>query len=256
MFRSKSSYSVQSVEKALDILELLADESVDATLPHLAEKLGISRNKAFRLLATLESRDLVQREEHSGVYRIGFNTVGLAQRFIKGANLIKHAHPVMEELAKRHEEAVYLTVLLGEEILFLDMVDGAHTVKAAPLIGKKFPCLSNAPGKVIKALESTDLLEKFFKKGRRKMAPEDLARLENELGEIRQKRVAIDYDGLGEGITDVAVAIKDYAGKVVGAITLLGPAFRLVAERIENEIAPSLLEGADMLSMKFGYAKY
>ena len=255
MFRSKSSYSVQSVDKALDILELLADESIDATLPHLAEKISISRNKAFRLLATLESRGLVQREEHSGVYRIGLNAVGLAQRFIKGANLIKHAHPVMEELAKRHNEAIYLTVLLGEDVLFLDMVDGAQAVKTAPLVGKKFPCLSNAPGKVIKALESSALLEKLFKKGRTRMAPEDLARLEIELGEIRQKRFAVGYDSLGDGIVDVAVAIKDYAGKVVGAITLMGPAFRLIAERIENEITPSLLEGADMLSMKFGYAK-
>jgi hypothetical protein len=55
MFRSKSSYSVQSVEKALDILELLADDSIDATLPHLAEKLGISRNKAFRASPLLET---------------------------------------------------------------------------------------------------------------------------------------------------------------------------------------------------------
>src|SRR5512133_3160423 len=179
MFRSKSSYSVQSVEKALDILELIADESIDATLPHLAEKLGISRNKAFRLLATLENRGLVQREEHTGVYRVGLNTVGLAQRVIKGANLIKHAHPVMEELAKRHEEAIYLTVLLGEDVLFLDMVDTAQKVKTAPLVGKKFPCLSNASGKLIKALESTDLLEKFFKKGRRKMTPAEVTRLEN-----------------------------------------------------------------------------
>jgi DNA-binding IclR family transcriptional regulator len=137
------------------------------------------------------------------------------------------------------------------------MVDGAQTVKTAPLVGKRFPCLSNAPGKLIKALESSDLIEKFFKKGgRRRMAPEDMARLENELGEIRQRRVAVGHDSLGEGVIEVAVAIKDYAGKVVGAITLLGPAFRLFAERIENEIAPSLLEGADMLSMKFGYAKF
>jgi DNA-binding IclR family transcriptional regulator len=255
MFKSKSSYTVQSVEKALDILELLADELSDATLPHLAERLGISRNKAFRLLATLESRGLVEREEHSGIYRVGLDTVGLAQRFIRGANLIKHAHPVMESLAKRHGEAVYLTVLLGDEVLFLDMVDGAETIKTAPLVGRKFPCLSNAPGKVIKALESSDLLEKLFRKGRRRMPQEEIVRLETELGEIRQKRVAIGHDCLGDGIIDVAVAIRDYAGKVVGAITLLGPAFRLFAERIETEIVPSLLEGADTLSLKFGYAK-
>jgi DNA-binding IclR family transcriptional regulator len=256
MFRNKSTYTVQSVENALDILESLADDSIDSTLPSLAEKLGISRNKAFRLLATLESRGLVQREEHSGVYRIGLNTVGLAQRFIKGASLIKHAHPVMEELARRHDEAVYLTVLMGEDVLFLDMVDCAQSVKAAPLVGKKFPFFTNAAGKVIKALESGDLLEKFLRKSKRKLAPEELQRLESEMDEIRRKGVAVDCGGLGEGIIGVAVAVKDYAGKVVGAITVLGPAFRLLTDRVENEIVPSLLEGAEMLSMKFGYAKF
>ena len=256
MFRSKSSYTVQSVENALDILELLTDESIDATLPLLAEKLGISRNKAFRLLATLENRGLVQREEHSGVYRIGLNTVGLAQRFINSASLIRHAHPVMEELARKHEEAVYLTVVLGEEVLFLDMVDCVQSVKTAPLVGKKFPFFTTAAGKVIKALESGDLLEKFFKKSRRRMAPAEMLRLENEFVEIRRKGVAVDCGGLGEGIIGVAVAIRDYAGKVIGAITVLGPAFRLLTDRIDNEIIPSLTEGAEMLSMKFGYAKY
>ena len=58
MDREKSSYAVQSVENALDILEALADENHDGTLPHLSGKLGISRNKTFRLLATLEGRGL------------------------------------------------------------------------------------------------------------------------------------------------------------------------------------------------------
>jgi DNA-binding IclR family transcriptional regulator len=54
----------------------------------------------------------------------------------------------------------------------------------------------------------------------------------------------------------VAVAVKDYAGKVIGAITMLGPSFRMLSERLEQEIIPSLIEGADLLSMKLGYAKY
>ena len=256
MFGSKNAYSVQSVENALDILEILADLSVDATLPLLAERLGISRNKAFRLLATLEGRGLVLREEHSGIYRIGLNAVALAQRFIKGASLIRLAHPVMEELARRHDEAVYLTVMIGEEVLFLDMVDCGQSVKAAPLVGRKFPCFTNAAGKVIRALESGDLVEKFIHRSRRKLAPEELNRLESEIEEIRRKGVAVDCNGLGDGLIGVAVAVKDYAGKVVGAITVLGPAFRLLADRIEKEIVPSLQEGAEMLSMKFGYAKF
>jgi DNA-binding IclR family transcriptional regulator len=53
----------------------------------------------------------------------------------------------------------------------------------------------------------------------------------------------------------VAVAVRDYAGKVVGAITMLGPSFRMLAGRLESEIIPSMLEGAEMLSEKFGYAR-
>src|SRR5512137_164127 len=255
MQREKSSYSVQTVEKALDLLEALTDEAPPATLHNLSDRLELSRNKVFRLLATLESRGLVEREEGSGVYRLGLSSVALAQRFISSASIIKHAHPIMEELARKHDEAVYLTVLLGDEVLFLDMVDCWQNVKTAPMVGKKVPFFTNAAGKVLKALESQELLERLFKRrGSRKGMP-DIEVLGTELHEIRERGVAIDQNGLGEGIVSVAVTIRDYAGKVVGALALLGPSFRMLTERVENEIVPSLLEGAEVLSMKFGYAR-
>ena len=67
---------------------------------------------------------------------LGVSTVELAQRFLKSISLIKHAHPVMEGLAKRHDEAVYMTVLRGDEVLFLDMVDCDQQVKAESLVGQ------------------------------------------------------------------------------------------------------------------------
>ena len=67
--------------------------------------------------------------------------------------------------------------------------------------------------------------------------------------------MAIDRGGLGEGIISVAVAVRDYAGKVVGAITVIGPSFRLLSDRLETEIIPSMLQEAEMLSMKFGYTR-
>ncbi len=255
MLRDKGSYAVLTVEKALDLLEVLAAEPVDATLPHLADRLGVSRNKAFRLLATLEKRGLVEREEWSGSYRLGISAVELAQRFLKSASLIRHAHPVMEGLAKKHDEAVYMTVLRGDEVLFLDMVDCDRQVKAAPLVGKRFPFFTNASGKAIKALEARGGSGSPGKK-RKSGAPSfDLAELESELDVIREKGVAVDSEGLGEGIISVAVAVRDYAGKVIGALTMLGPSFRMVASRLESEIIPSLMEGAELLSMKFGYAR-
>jgi DNA-binding IclR family transcriptional regulator len=255
MSKDKGSYAVLTVEKALDLLEVLSEEPTDATLPFLADKLEVSRNKAFRLLATLEKRGLVEREEWSGSYRLGIPAVELAQRFLKGASLIRHAHPVMEGLARKHDEAVYMTVLRGDEVLFLDMVDCDRQVKAASLVGKRFPFFTNASGKAIKALESRELPGKPGKKRTARGVALNLAELETELNAIREKGVAIDSEGLGEGVISVAVAVRDYAGKVIGALTMLGPSFRMVASRLENEIIPSLTEGAEILSMKFGYAR-
>jgi len=256
MAKEKSSYSVQTVETALDLLDALTEDALPATLPNLSVRLGVSRNKVFRLLATLESRGLVEREEGSGVYRLGLNSVALAQRFIASASIIKHAHPVMEELVRKHDEAVYLTVLLGDEVLFLDMVDCWQNVKTTSMVGKRFPFFTNAAGKVLKALESQELLEKLFnRRGKRKDMPE-FEVLVAELSAIREKGVAVDQGGVGEGIVSVAVNIRDYAGKVIGALTMLGPSFRMLTDRIENEIIPSLQEGAEILSMKFGYAPF
>jgi len=249
--RDKGTYSVQSVIKAIDLLEALASDGDRPTAPVLMRKLGLTRNKLFRLLATLEEKGLVERDEENGVYLLGVRAFAMAQHILQHANIIRLAHPVMEELAEKLDEAVYFTVMSNDdEVLFLDMVDCFQQVKASSLLGKSLPFFTNAAGKVIKALSS---LELFGRSPRRKQVPDPRA-LKEELEEIRKRGVAVDVGGIGEGVCTVAVAIRDYAGKVVGALTLLAPAFRLV-DRLDREVIPLMMESADRLSMKFGYTK-
>jgi DNA-binding IclR family transcriptional regulator len=174
---------------------------------------------------------------------------------VRNSNVISLAHPVIEYLAKKHDEAVYMAVIRGDDVLFLDMADCGQQIKAVPLIGKTFPFFTNAAGKVMKALESTDSIEWIVNKKRSKSKnisnPECLV---SELFAIRSNGgIAIESGGLGDGIISVAVAVRDYAGHVIGAITMLGPSFRFLKERIEKEIIPSMIEGAAMASQKFGY---
>lgn len=255
MDREKGTYSVQSVLKAFDLLETLAAEDSVVTIPILAKKLELSRNKVFRLLATLEDKGLVERDEATGTFRLGIYAFEMAQHILKSANLIKLAHPILEELARKHDEAVYITVMNNDEVLFLDMVDSFQQIKTTTLVGRRFPFFTNAAGKAIKAMSSTDMIERWGKRKSSLTAIPDVKKLESELRSIRQTGVAVDVGGLGEGVCAVAVAIKDYAGKVVGALTLLAPSFRMLQERLEAEIIPSMLESAEILSMKFGYIK-
>ena len=248
-------YSVQTVVEAFDLLEILAEENFVPNASLLAKKLDISCNKVFRLLATFEKMGLVERDDATGVCRLGLTAFEMAQRILKSASIIRLAQPIMENLARKHDEAVYITVLNNDEVLFLDMVDSFQQVKAIPFVGRRFPFFTNAAGKVIKAMSSSDVLERLGKRRAAKAGIDDIEQLESELDDIRRKGVAVDIGGLGEGICSVAVAIKDYAGMVVGALTLLAPSFRMLQSRLEREIIPSMLEGSEQLSMKFGYVK-
>lgn len=250
-----SVYTVQTVNNALELLEALAESPGSMTLGQLTKRIGLNRNKTFRLLTTLCEKGVAERDVKTGTYRLGIYSMALAQKFLVHASVINYAHPILADLVRKHGEAVYMTVLKDDEVLFLDMVDCAQSVKAASMVGRRFPFFTNAAGKVMKALDSRELLEKLFKKRGRGDGMPNLDRFESELREIRSRGVAIDSGGLGEGIICVAVAVRDYAGKVVGAITMLGPSFRMIADRLEKEIIPSMLEGGEVLSAKFGYAR-
>ena len=255
MVLEKTVYTHLAVQKAFEVLDYLSESPTDTTLQTIAAKVSMTRNKASRLLATLCDSGLLEQDKPSGSYLLGMYAFSLAQKLVRNSNVISLAHPVIEHLAKKHDEAVYMTVIKGDDVLFLDMADCDQKIKSVSLIGKTFPLFTTAAGKVMKALESTDSLEWLANKKRNKT--KDTSRQEcliSELSVIRSNGgVAVDSGGLGEGIISVAVAVKDYAGHVIGAITMLGPSFRFLKERIEKEIIPSLVEGAALASEKFGY---
>lgn len=242
-------YTVKTVDKTLEILEILTESEGGISVTQLAARVDLTHNAAFRILRTLYAKGYVEQAPNTGAYRLGLCSVPLAHKMLNIMNVANYAHPVLEELARKHDEAVYLTVLKDDNVLFLDMVDCGQQIKAAPLLGRLVPFFSNAAGKVMKSFDSRDLLKRLLKKKN----PHDLEMLDLELTEIRAQGVAVDKGGLGEGIISVAVAVRDYTGKVVGAITLIGPSFRMLTERLDKEIIPSLKEGAELLSGRFGY---
>jgi DNA-binding IclR family transcriptional regulator len=251
-------YRILTVEKAIEVIEVLSDTSCDNhNLVTLSEKLGLSRSKVFRILSTLVEIGIAEKNENRGTYQLGVTAFEFAQKMLRPAAVINNAHPSIVELARKHQEDVYLTVLSNREVLFLDMADCKQKVKTVPLIGKRYPFFATAAGKVITAMGvSLDHVGTLLGKNRKNSSGISVEELKQELTQIRNEGVAVDENSLGEGVVSISVPFKDYAGKVIGAITLLGPTFRLLADRIEHEIIPSLIEEADMLSMKFGYAKF
>ena len=274
----KECVSLHRLEKAVEILEMLTDEQQDCSVAALSRKAGISRYRTMRLLESLEKKGVVECAVESGRYDPERAAL-LVQKLLGKAGRLKQARvvvepllhgdsetlyptiisevrPVMESLARRHNEVMYLTILRGDEVLFIDMVDSPSQAKSEPLLGRRFPFFSNAAGKVMRAIDSWDLMEKIGKRWRRGQTRfPDPAAFKLELELIRKQGVAVDCGGMGDGVITVAVAVRDYAGKVVGALTMLGPSVRLIGARLEEEIIPSLRLSGELLSMKFGYVR-
>ncbi|WP_085813242.1 IclR family transcriptional regulator [Geoanaerobacter pelophilus] len=242
----------QRLDMAMELLQTLAGEEKTCSLSALARRAGISRYRTKRLLESLEQK------EAGGSPQPKVNGAGQARGVMEAfyGSIAREVRPVMESLARKHKEAVYMTFLKGDEVLFVDVAEVEAVGKGEPLVGRRFPFFKNAAGKVMRAIDSWDLLEKIGKSWRRgRFGFPELSDLRRELELIREKGFAVECGGMGEGIITVAVAVRDYAGKVVGALTLLGPSVRLIGSRLEEEIIPSLRMSGELLSMKFGYAR-
>ncbi|PLX95561.1 MAG: IclR family transcriptional regulator [Desulfuromonas sp.] len=242
--RQKESYSIQSVDNALDVLEALCDEGDEVRISQLSERLGMNKTSIFRLLATFENRGYVEKEQRSGKYKLGLSAYEIGQKFLSRMGLLRKAKPVMEKLARACNEAIYLAVPSDNEVLLLDMVDTTQQVKIIPLLGNRYPITGPSAGRAIVAFGETHQAKCSF---------EELAALEAELVRSREQGGCYDQGSFGEGIASLAVPLIDAEGNVPGSLCIVGPEFRLTPEKIEQELLPSLIEAGIVISSKLGY---
>ena len=245
--RGKETYSIQSVENALNVLEALCEDDDEVRISRLSEKLGMNKTSVFRLLATFESRGYVEREELSGKYRLGIAAYEMGQKFLSRMGLLKKARPVMERLVRETNEAVYLAVRRDDDLLFLDAVDTPLQVKIVSLVGKRYPLPLSAPGRV--------LLAGAWRKENAAvpLTTPETTETDPVLREILEQEFGTDHGGLGEGVTCLAVPLIDLHGNTVAALAMIGPDFRMQSPLLESELLPRLKDAGQTISSKLGY---
>jgi DNA-binding IclR family transcriptional regulator len=238
--RDKESYSIQAVENALDLLEALSELDDDVRISQLSEKLKMNKTSVFRLLATFENRGYVEREQASGKYRLGLSAYEIGQKFLLRMKLLKHARPIAERLARGCDEAVYIVVRRRREALLLDMIDTTQKVKIVSLVGQRFPLDTTAAGRVLQAFRTTH----------RRKASQLLA--SGEFDDILRHGFATDRDALGEGIVSLAAPVFGGNGKLLGALCVVAPEFRLCADAPARQLVSTLLDSCAIVSSRLG----
>lgn len=232
-----SSGTVQSVDRAVTILELLAVHGA-AGVTQLARELGVHKSTASRLVAALERRRLVEQVEDRGHYRLGVGVLKLAGATNARLDLAQEARPVCRRLASETGETVNLAVLSGGAVLYVDQVSGSSTLSSYNWVGQHIPIHATSNGKaLVSELDGPELTRVLGELvAYTPSTVTDRTVLDAQLVGVREHGFAIAADELDVGLTAVAAPVRDAHGDVVASVSVSGPSFRFGEDRI-TEVA-------------------
>lgn len=245
---------VQSVDRALTILELLARRG-EAGVTEIARALDVHKSTAFRLVVALENRQLVEQIAERGKYRLGFGIVRLAGATTARLDLPRESRAVCERLAVRFDETVNVAVLDSGAVTTVIQEHGSAAVSARNWIGSRTPLHATASGKVLLAWTSPDKLGALLAHRLQRYTEHTITSkvaLRTGLATVRARGWSGTCDELEIGLNALAAPIRDGSGQVVAAVGVSGPSYRLTAASFDD-VASALVAGAGEISTRIGY---
>jgi IclR family transcriptional regulator, KDG regulon repressor len=257
MDEKRQSPSVPAVERAIELLQVLARAERPLMLSELSELTTASRSTAFNTLATLQRYGFVEKDERYKTYRLGLGIFELGRAYLNQVSLIPAFNQYARELVDLCGETVKLVIRDGHDVVYLAAQEGPHSVRLVALVGARRPAHVTAVGKVLLAqLSDAELAELYCNYSFSKptaAAIDSLAALQQELVETRHRHVAYDRQESSVGVNCVAAPIRDATGKVVAAMSIGVPNDRCSATRM-IELTDLIQLYATKLSYALGWS--
>lgn len=246
--------TVQSVDRAISVLEILAHAG-EAGVTDIAVELGVHKSTAFRLVAALEQRGLVEQHIDRGKYRLGVGILRLAGATTARLDLVQESRALCRALAVETGETVNLTVLSDGAALYVDQIAGSSALQPHNWVGQRIPLHATSNGKVLlSGMTDADAVSMV---GRSPVTYTEHtiaspAQLVRQLQAVRDAGYAVAVDELEIGLTAVAAPVRDAHGDVVASVSVSGPTFRLGGDRLASATT-ALVETARAVSGRLGW---
>ena len=251
-----SGRNIQSVSRALMIMELLSKCHNGEKLTVISQKLDLNKSTTHSLISTLEHMGYVQQDQETARYSLGLKLFELGQVVHANMDLRNIAMPFLRELALKFSETVHLAILSKDEIVYIDKVDTSRSIRIGSQIGGRNAAYCTGVGKVLLAglsdneLSDTLATVKFEKLTANTIA--DKEELLKHLVNIRNNGFAMDQEEIEVGLTCVAAPIKNHRGKVIAGISVSGPSSRMQAD-VFDLMTKDVMDTALQISRRLGY---
>ena len=153
--------TVQSIDRALSIIETLAGEKEGLGVTEISTRVGLHKSTVHRLLSALGERGYVEQRS-GGAYRLGMKIVELSSLYLNQVELKTEAQPYLRRLLQLTKQPVHLAMLDGLEIIYIDKIETIHSIRMYSQIGRRSPALCTATGKaLLSGLPDAELCEKI-----------------------------------------------------------------------------------------------
>jgi DNA-binding IclR family transcriptional regulator len=245
---------IQSVGKALGILELYDEDQPALSMSEIAARTGLNRATAYRFCQTLLGLGYLE-DAGNGTLRPGLKAVSLARAALSSRELPELALPYLRDLQTRTQETVNMALLDGDEVVYVVRLLSDSLLALRLFVGSRLPALISSLGRSMIAFLPEEEVERMLENSVPKAATDrsivDPDRLRAELRKIRSRGYAINDQEVVMGITGVAAPIFGVSGAPIAAINL-SISHPVRGPQIEEELVPSVQETARAVSALAG----
>ena len=250
--------SVQTLDRALDILELLAVEKKGLGVTEIGHRTGLHKSTVHRLLSALGERGYIEKNADYGTYQLGMNVVEISSIHLNSIELKTEAAPYLRTLASESTQPVHLATLVGDEVIYIEKVETVNTIRMYSQIGKRVPIHCSAVGKALMTgLLDTEIKARLSNKGLENYTANTLTDAQEILAQVRKARNTgwtVDDEEHEAGIRCIAAPIYDYRGKVIAAVSTSGP-LTIISHDKDEEISQYVQKAAKGISKRMGYSQ-
>ncbi|MCR4441978.1 MAG: IclR family transcriptional regulator [Peptococcaceae bacterium] len=251
----RNGHTIQSVERALNILEEFSGKEKELGVTEIAKRLGLKKNTCFGLLKTLQNRGYVEQNPDTGKYRLGLKIFQLGQVYEEGLELREIARPYLQDLVEKTRETVHLVVRNRAEAVYIEKVEGPSAINIISQVGRSVNLHCTGVGKALLAYFPENLYREVLARGLGRFTEKtitDPGELAKSLEAIREKGYSIDDEEIEIGLRCIAAPIFNHRKEAIAAISISGPKTRITDEKIE-EFARLVKTATGSISIKLGY---
>lgn len=253
----EGSGTVQSIVRALSLLEALEDSRGEVGIAELSKRVGLHVSTTHRILATLVGRGYARQNPETGRYALGARALHLAESYLGQMDLRQVVRPVLERLSQETGETANLVILDRREALYLDKVESPQSLRIFSRIGHRAPLHCTAVGKVLLAYRSKAQVDALLGRGLLERLTRhtitSVGQARRELEKVRDQGFALDREECEEGACCIAVPIRNAQGDVEAALGISAPTTRLTPRRME-ELVPIMLRTGREASAQLGFS--